>query len=200
MERRMTYCTGSGRRVGLSPGQQRHTGGAVRPNQATNVRCPDCGRTFPTTRIVHTDHGIPTDPAALIPRHKDNIMNDREAAIRDEMERADDMARGLGGMLGPDDLRYYGEQLAYASLPTEAETRRYFEQEAEEMRRLYAPMEAAQDHLATLGAAVILGGPLTSAWVDWDFDLTPEQDDVSVFTFDFGHIKDVMAAAMAPFS
>lgn len=63
-------CNGSGSRVGISSGQQFYTGGAVRPNQARDVRCPACARTFPKTRITYTDHGIPTPGQALIPRHK----------------------------------------------------------------------------------------------------------------------------------
>jgi hypothetical protein len=63
-------CEGSGRHAGISPGQMRHTAGAVRANQATDVRCPVCRRKFATTRISYTDHGIPISGSALIPRHK----------------------------------------------------------------------------------------------------------------------------------
>jgi len=65
-------CSGSNRRVVTSPGQRFTTAGFVRPNRAQNVRCPECGRVFRSARIVHTDHGIPTPPMALVPRHKES--------------------------------------------------------------------------------------------------------------------------------
>lgn len=64
-----TQCEGSGARVGISVGQERFTAGAVRANQATNVRCPVCRREFGTARVAHTDHGIQTGPRAIVPRH-----------------------------------------------------------------------------------------------------------------------------------
>lgn len=66
----MSVCEGSYRHAGISPGQMRHTAGAVRANQATDVRCPVCQREFATTRISYSDHGIPTSGRALIPRHR----------------------------------------------------------------------------------------------------------------------------------
>jgi hypothetical protein len=36
--------------------------------------------------------------------------------IRDEMNRAADMARGLGTDLSVDDMRYYGERMAWAAV------------------------------------------------------------------------------------
>jgi hypothetical protein len=68
-------CEGSHRHVAVSPGQTSHTGGYVRPNQARDVRCPVCHRSFPTVRVSYTDHGIPTNAAGLIPRH--NTPNER---------------------------------------------------------------------------------------------------------------------------
>lgn len=63
-------CDGSGRRVGVSVGQVSFTGGAVRPNKASGVRCPDCGRAFASARIVYQDHGIPVpNGQAVVPRH-----------------------------------------------------------------------------------------------------------------------------------
>ena len=64
-----TKCAGSGRRVGISSGQMQYTGGAVRANRATDVRCPVCARVFPSARVTHTDHGIPTSPQAVTPNH-----------------------------------------------------------------------------------------------------------------------------------
>lgn len=66
----MASCPGSVRRVIVSSGQMEQTAGYARPNRARNVRCPDCGQTFATARITHTDHGIPTGPTAIIPTHK----------------------------------------------------------------------------------------------------------------------------------
>lgn len=67
---RVERCAGSGGRVMLSVGQQRQTGGYARPNVATDVQCTVCGRKFERARITYTDHGIPTPPQGLIPRHK----------------------------------------------------------------------------------------------------------------------------------
>jgi len=50
-------------------GQQQLTAGAIRPNRATDVRCPVCGRHFATARISYTDQGIATSGRALIPGH-----------------------------------------------------------------------------------------------------------------------------------
>lgn len=63
-------CPGSGRRVRVSPGQERQTAGYVRSNQATDVRCPVCGHVSATARVVHADHGIPTGPTAIVPVHR----------------------------------------------------------------------------------------------------------------------------------
>jgi hypothetical protein len=42
-------------------------------------------------------------------------MGRREDEVRERMERDADVARGLGGMLGLDDMRYYGEELSWAA-------------------------------------------------------------------------------------
>jgi hypothetical protein len=43
---------------------------------------------------------------------------DRRDEIRERFEREADFVRGAGGHVTTDDLRAYGEQMAYASLPS----------------------------------------------------------------------------------
>lgn len=59
--------------------------------------------------------------------------------IRDEMNRAGDMARGLGTELSAADLRYYGEQMAYASI---GDTEHNYFMLALDDVQFYAPIEA----------------------------------------------------------
>lgn len=72
-----------------------------------------------------------------------------EDAVRERMERDADIARDLGGMLGVEDMRYYGQELQYAALmdcgpmylePTPEELAFYAEMNAE-MERLQREAE-----------------------------------------------------------
>lgn len=66
----MTNCPGSKSRVMTSPGERFTTAGYVRENEARNIACPECGRRFAKARIAHTDHGMPTQPMAVVPAHR----------------------------------------------------------------------------------------------------------------------------------
>lgn len=65
------------------------------------------------------------------------MPRDRQENVREEMHRAADTMRGLGSNLSLDDMRYYGERMQEAALPTRAEMEAYYAEEAERMREAY---------------------------------------------------------------
>ncbi len=76
-------------------------------------------------------------------------MREHPQDIRDEMHAAADTMRGLGQELSLDDMRYFGERMDYAAMPTQAEMERYYEEEAQAMREAYGYILAIDEKAAS---------------------------------------------------
>lgn len=74
----------------------------------------------------------------------DERITERQAQIRERMERAADLARGLGTTLSLEDVQFYSRAMDEAALPTRQEMEDYYAEEARQMREMF-PEEASPD-------------------------------------------------------